>query len=203
MKKLFTFLLLSVSLSCFAQDSLSYKSYRSVWSVAPRFGIGDKQTRANFTTYGSIGLRREFALFKLLSLTATTSYSSAHGRYGNPNLNIVAAGGGITIYPFPLISNIVGKILPTLKRTYPHYNDFYVDIIAEFNFNNTRYGLAGSVSGPRIEASAGRYKLSKTIFLAPKFGFHIYEYKPAGSETIFSQNFFYVGAAFGLNPKRR
>lgn len=203
MRKLFTFFLLTVSISSFAQDSLSYRSYRSVWSIIPRFGVGDKQTRANFTTYGSIGLRREFSLFRLLSLNATTSYSSAYGRYGNPNLNIFAAGGGITIYPFPLVSNIVGKILPASKRTFPHYNDFYIDIIAEFNLNDTRYGSAGSVPGPRIEASAGRYKLSNTVFLAPKFGFHIYEYKLSGSETTLTQNFFYVGAAFGLNPQRK
>lgn len=85
MKKLFTFLLLSFSISSFAQDSLSYKSYRSVWSIIPRFGIGDKQTRSQFTTYGSIGLRREFSLGKLISLNATAAYSSAYGKNGNPN----------------------------------------------------------------------------------------------------------------------
>ncbi len=112
MKKLFTFLLLIISFSSFSQDSLSYKSYRSVWSVIPRIGVGDKQTRSAFTTYGSIGLRREFSLEKSFSLNATAAYSSAYGRYGNPNLNVLAAGAGVTFYPVDLLSKILRKIYP-------------------------------------------------------------------------------------------
>ncbi len=202
MKILFTFFLLTVGISSFAQDSLSYKSYRSVWSISPRFGVGDKQTRADFTTYGSVGLRREFALFKLLSLNATASYSSVYGRYGNPNLNVLGAGAGLTLYPIYLFNRIFGKIYPNQKINEKDYNDLYIDITAEFSLNNTKYGSAGNVSGPRVEASFRRISLNKALFLVPKFGEHLFVYPTQLANLKSDQSFFfYIGAAVGLNPK--
>lgn len=204
MKKLFTFLLLVISFSSFAQDSISYKSYRSVWSIIPRIGVGDKQTRSAFTTYGSIGLRREFSLGKSFSLNATAAYSSAYGRYGNPNLNVLAAGAGVTFYPVDLLSKILRKIYPNQKYNEKDYREVYLDFIVEFNLNNTKYGSAGNLSGPRIEANLGRYNLSKTLFLSPKFGEHliVFPEQLAGSK-IDQSFFFYLGAAIGLNPKTK
>ncbi len=202
MKKLFTLFLIIVNFSSFAQDSISYKSYRSVWSIVPRFGVGDKQTRSSFTTYGSIGLRREFSLGKLISLNATAAYSSAYGRYGKPNLNVLAAGAGVTVYPFYLINQIVGKIFPNQKREEKDYKDIYLDVTAEFNLNNTKYGSAGNLSGPRVEANLGRYKLNKTLFLSPKFGEHLIVFPEQLTGSKLDQSFFfYLGAAIGINPK--
>lgn len=202
MKKLFTFLLITIGFSSFAQDSLSYKSYRSVWSIIPRFGVGDKNTRSAFTTYGSIGLRREFSLGKSFSLNATAAYSSAYGRYGNPNLNVLAAGAGVTFYPVDLLSKILRKIYPNQKYNEKDYKEVYLDFIVEFNLNNTKYGSAGNLSGPRIEASWRRIALSKTLFLVPKFGEHliVFPEKLVGSK-IDQSFFFYIGAAIGINPK--
>lgn len=202
MKKLFTFLLMVVSFSSFAQDTLSYKSYRSVWSIVPRFGVGDKQTRSLFTTYGSIGLRREFSLGKLISLNATASYSSAYGRYGNSNLDVLALGAGVTLYPFYLYNIIFSKIFPNQKRNEKDYKDFYFDVTPEFNLNNTKYGSAGNLSGPRIEANLGRYNLNKMLFLSPKFGEHLIVFPEQLAGSKLDQSFFfYVGAAIGFNPK--
>ncbi len=202
MKTLFTFLLLTVAISSFAQDTLTYKAYRSVWSIIPRFGVGDKQTRSVFTTYGSIGLRREFSLGKLISLNATAAYSSVYGRYGNSNLNVLAAGVGVTIYPYWLYNIIFAKIIPNYKRNEKAEKDIYFDLTPEFNLNNTKYGSAGNLSGPRIEFNLGRYKLNKTLFLAPKFGEHliIFPEQIVGSK-IDQSFFFYIGAAIGINPK--
>lgn len=202
MKKLFTFLLITIGFSSFAQDTLSYKSYRSVWSIVPRFGVGDKQTRSAFTTYESIGLRREFSLGKSFSLNATAAYGSAYGRYGNPNLNVLAAGAGVTFYPIDLISKISRKIYPNQKQDEKNYKDVYLDFIVEFNLNNTKYGSAGNLSGPRIEASWRRIALSKTLFLVPKFGEHliVFPEKLAGSK-IDQSFFFYIGTGIGINPK--
>ncbi len=202
MKKLFTFLLIIISFSSFAQDTLSYKSYRSVWSIIPRFGVGDKQTRSDFTTYGSIGLRREFSLGKLISLNATAAYSSAYGRYGNPNLNILGAGAGVTFYPNLLLAKVLSKIYRTKYNNIEKYDDYYVDFIVEFNLNDTKYGSVGNLSGPRIEASFGRYNLSKTFFLSPKFGEHLIVFPEQLAGSKLDQSFFfYIGAAIGLNPK--
>jgi len=204
MKIIFTFLLINILANGFAQDTLTYKAYRSVWSIEPRFGVGDKQTRANFTTYGSVGLRRELALFKLLSLHGTASYSSAYGRYGNSNLNILGAGAGLTFYPTYLFNWVLGKINPKQKAYDDNFiNDLYIDITAEFSLTNTIYGSAGNVNGPRIEASFRRLGLNKILFLVPKFGFHIPEYKQTNSGNIDQQNFFYLGAAIGLNPRSK
>jgi len=202
MKKLFTLFLIIVNFSSFAQDSISFKSYRSVWSIVPRFGVGDKQTRSSFTTYGSIGLRREFSLGKLISLNATAAYSSAYGRYGKPNLNVLAAGAGVTVYPFYLINQIVGKIFPNQKREEKDYKDIYLDVTAEFNLNNTKYGSAGNLSGPRVEANLGRYNLNKMLFLSPKFGEHLIVFPEQLAGSKLNQSFFfYICAAIGLNPK--
>ncbi len=202
MKKLFTFLLMIVSFSSFAQDTLSYKSYRSVWSIVPRFGVGDKQTRSAFTTYGSIGLRREFSLGKLISLNATASYSSAYGRYGNPNLNVLAAGAGVTLYPFYLANIIVGKIFPNQKRNENDYKDFYFDETVEVNLNDSRYGTAGNIIVPRFEFNLGRYTLGKMSFLSPKLGLYfLLLEQPLKSNNLNNYSFFYLGAAIGFNPK--
>jgi len=199
MKKLFTLFLIIVNFSSFAQDSISYKSYRSVWSIIPRFGVGNKQTRSSFTTYGSIGLRREFSLGKLISLNATAAYSSAYGRYGNPNLNILAAGAGITLYPFYVIDKIFGL----------GYNDqqaqkdyFYFDETVEVNFNSSRYGTSGNIIVPRFEFNIGRYTLGKMLFLSPKFGEHLIVFPEQLAGSKLDQSFFfYLGAAIGINPK--
>jgi len=199
MKKLFTLFLIIINFSSFAQDSISYKSYRSVWSIVPRFGVGNKQTRSSFTTYGSIGLRREFSLGKLISLNATAAYSSAYGRYGNPNLNILAAGAGITLYPFYVIDKIFGL----------GYNDqqaqkdyFYFDETVEVNFNSSRYGTSGNIIVPRFEFNIGRYTLGKMLFLSPKFGEHLIVFPEQLAGSKLDQSFFfYLGAAIGINPK--
>jgi hypothetical protein len=201
MKILFTFLLLSVCVSSFAQDSGSYKSYRSVWSIIPRFGVGDKETRSNFTTYASLGLRREFSLGKLISLNAIAAYSSAYGRFGNQNLNVLSAGAGATIY----LNYIVSKIF---NRDYSEQqvkrDQGYIDIAAEFNLNNTKYGSAGSIGGPRVEVNFARFNLGEKLFLSPKVGFHgltINESIP--QFNISGLAFFkYIGIAVGLNPKK-
>lgn len=205
MKKLFTFLLITIGFSSFAQDTLSYKSYRSVWSIIPRFGVGDKDTRNYFTTYGSIGLRKEFSLSKLISLNATAAYSSAYGSFGNSNLNVLGAGGGITVYPFPFVSDIVGKLFPGLKRNYSNYNDAYIDITAEVNLNNTKYSSAGNVSGPRVEANFGRFKIGKKLFLSPRFGFQGLSVDKSIPKFNISDLalFKYAGVAFGFNPKKK
>lgn len=196
-------MLICVLANGFAQDTLTYKTYRSVWSISPRFGVGDKQTRADFTTYGGIGLRREFALFKLLSLNATASYSSVYGRYGNLNLNVLAAGAGLTIYPFYIIDIIYKKIFPNYRTNAKDLENYYFDVTAEFNLNNTKYGSIGDISGPRFEANLGRYQLSKTLFLSPKFGEHaLFRSAPILESNKSNQYFFfYIGAAIGFNPK--
>lgn len=204
MKKIVTIILLFFSLQSFAQDSLSYKSYRSTWSIIPRFGVGDKQTRSNFTTYGSIGLRREFSLGKLISLNATASYSSAYGRYGNSNLNVLAAGAGVTLYPFWLANIIVGKIFPNQKRNENDYKDFYFDETIEVNLNDSRYGTAGNIIVPRFEFNLGRYTLDKMLFLSPKLGLYfLLLEQPLKSNNLNNYSFFYLGAAIGLNPKTK
>lgn len=201
MKTLFTFFLLSISSSSFAQDTLTYKAYRSVWSIIPRFGIGDKQTRNNFTTYGSIGLRREFSLGKLVSLNATAAYSSAYGRFGNPNLNVLAAGAGVTIYPYYII-NLIFKRGYDNKQALKDY--FYFDETIEYNLNNTKYGSAGSVAAIRFEFNLGRYNLSKMLFLSPKFGeVFLSETQEPYSSKFNQQGFIYIGAAIGLNPTKK
>ncbi len=202
MKILFTFLLLTVSISSFAQDTLTYKSYRSVWSIIPRFGIGDRQTRSYFTTYESLGLRREFSLGKLISLNATTAYSSAYGRFGNSNLNVLAAGGGFTIYPFPFVNNILRKIIPIKESSHVNYSDAYIDIIVEVNLNNTKYSSAGNVGGPRFEANFGRFKIGK-LFLSPKFGFQGLSVDKSIPKFNISKMavFKYAAVALGFNPK--
>ncbi|WP_299287591.1 hypothetical protein [uncultured Mucilaginibacter sp.] len=199
MKTLFTFLLLTVATSSFAQDTLSYKSYRSVWSIIPRFGVGDKQTRSVFTTYGSIGLRREFSLGKLISLNATAAYSSVYGRYGNSNLNVLAVGAGVTLYPYYIINLI-------LKRGYDRQqafkDNFYFDETVEYNLNNTKYGSAGNIPTVRFEFNLGKYNLNKRLFLSPKFGeVYLGETQEPYSSKFDHQGFFYIGAAFGFNPK--
>ncbi|MEX8547839.1 MAG: hypothetical protein V5804_09565 [Mucilaginibacter sp.] len=203
MKTLFTFLLLTFATSSFAQDTLSYKAYRSVWSIIPRIGVGDKQTRSNFATYGSIGLRREFALFKLLSLNAVAGYSSASGRYGNPNLNVLVLGGGFTIYLFSIIDKVNSVIYGKQQASAGGYENIYIDVNAEININDSKYGYAGDASGPRIEVNFGRRQLSKGLFLSPKLGFHgiVFAKPQLGVKMVNEENFFYVGAALGLNPK--
>lgn len=203
MKTWFTFLLLTIAISSFAQDSVSYKSYRSVWSVIPRFGVGDKDTRNYFTTYGSLGLRREFSLGKLISLDATAAYSSAYGRFGNSNLNVLAAGGGFTLYPFPFVNHILRKIIPIKESSQVNYSDVYIDIIVEVNLNNTKYSSAGNVGGPRFEANFGRFKIGKKLFLSPKFGFQGISVDKAIPKFNISEMalFKYAAVAIGFNPK--
>lgn len=202
MKILFTFLLINITISAFAQDTLTYKSYRSVWSIIPRIGIGDKQTRSNFTTYGSIGLRREFSLFKLLSLNTTAAYSSAYGRYGNSNLNTLSAGGGLTVYPFYLYDLIFSKTFLKMRGDKKSEADVYFDISVEYNLNNTKYGSSGSVPNVRVEFNLSRRNLNKTLFLSPKFGLHFLSLEqPIGSNHFNDYGFYYIGAAIGFNPK--
>ncbi len=204
MKTLFTFFLLSICISSFAQDSLSYKSYRSDWSIIPRLGIGDKQTRSSFTTYGSIGLRREFSLFKLLSLNATAAYSSAYGRYGNPNLNTLSAGGGLTVYPFYLYDIIFGKTFLKMRGSEKSKAEVYFDITVEYNLNNTRYGSAGSIPNLRAEYNFSRYNLNKQLFLSPKFGLQFLSLEqPIGSSNLKNYSFYYLGAAIGVNARQK
>ncbi|MVN20850.1 hypothetical protein [Mucilaginibacter arboris] len=202
MKILFTFLLLTISISSFAQDSISYKSYRSVWSIIPHFGVGDKQTRSSFTTYGGIGLRREFSLFKLLSLNAIVSYSSAYGKYGQPNLNTLSAGGGLTVYPIYFYDLIFGKTFLKMRGDEKSKADVYFDISVEYNLNNTKYGSSSSVPNLRAEYNFGRGNLNKILFLSPKFGFQFLSLEqPIGSNNHKHYSFYYIGAAIGLNPK--
>ena len=202
MKIFFTFLLFSISVSSFAQDSISYKSYRSVWSLIPRFGVGDKQTRSNFTTYGSLGLRREFSLFKLLSLNAVAGYSSAYGRYGKPNLNTLSAGGGLTLYPIYLYDLIFGKTILKMSGDEKSKADVYFDISVEYNLNNTRYGSSGSIPNLRAEYNFGRRNLNNVLFLSPKFGLQFLSLEqPIGSNNLNDYSFYYIGVAIGFNPK--
>ena len=202
-KKIFILFLLCSGISAFAQDSVSYRAHRSVWSIIPRIGIGDRPTRGNFTTVGSIGLRREFALFSLLSLNAVASYSSAYGHYGNANLNVLGVGGGLTVYPFGLIQKINSLIDPRYKSRSDLYRDFYFEIDAEFSVNNTKHSYAGDANGPRFEVSLGRYTISKSMFVAPKFGQQvIFLPEPMlGEKRPIQFNFFYLGAGFSFNPK--
>lgn len=205
MKKTFTIILLIFSLQSFAQDSISYKAHRSVWSIIPRFGVGDKQTRSNFTTYGSVGLRREFALFSLLSLNAVASYNSAYGRDGHPNLNVFNIGGGLTVYPFGILKKINKIVYGHEQNVKNNYRDFYIDFSGEANFNDSKYGYAGDIGGLRVEVSVGRYNLSKAIFVAPKLGFNMIGFSEPqlGGNRPNPFNFYYLGAGFGFNPKQK
>jgi len=194
MKKRFTFLLLAVSSIAFGQDSISYKSYRSAWSIIPRFGIGDKQTSYRFKTYANVGLRREFSLGKLLSLNATAGYSL----FNHSDLNSAEAGAGVTIYPYYVVSNIFGS---SYRNQNAIKDSYYLDVDLEFNINNSPNGNPNI----RYEANIGRYNLSNMLFISPKLGcYTLLSAEPLlGTSRPNIYNFYYLGVALGLNPKKK
>lgn len=133
-------------------------------------------------------------MFSFVSANAVASYSSAYGRYGNPNYNILS-GGGLTIYPLGIIDTI-NNIIYGRKQSFRNvYKDFYIEISGEANVNDTKYGYAGDVGGPSAKASFGRYAISKSMFFAQKFGFQaVVISKPQlGGDRLDQFDFYYLG----------
>lgn len=178
----------------------TYKKLRSEFSAINRFGLPNDYTHNLLKTYYSVGLRREFSLGKFVSLNAIGNYNTMAGKNANPGLNVVSAGGGVTLYPKYLINKIFG--LP-YDDNVAAKDQFYFDESIEVNLNNTSYGDAGKLVSSKFEFTFVKLPLGTNLSILPKVGAAAYFRTNLPSNVSNDPfSFIYVGIAIQLGKNK-